>query len=142
MKKVEEVLLNIKYGSVLTINKYSRNDEKPQYASCLVLYDGAILKDVVEVELGNFLSMMPNIQNQLDNGYICRVKYLLREKKYQSTILRTVSKGGYKEICKEETVDDFQVLSDSFIDGIMKLDAKIAQANSKDDIVVLKKQIA
>lgn len=141
MKKLEDAIVNVKYGSILTINKYGHDDEKKSYASCLMLFDGKVFKDVKEVELGNLLSMIPNIQKELDNGYIYKVNYLREENKYQSNIVRCIRKGGYKEIISEEIVNNFEVLSDNFLDSIIELDTKIAKFNSLGG-VVKKKVIA
>lgn len=122
MKKLEDAIQNVKEGCVLTINKCKENS----YSSCLVLYDGLVFKDVKEVELGNFLNNIPNIQKELDNGLIYKVSYLFEEHKYQSTIIRYVREGGYKEKPQEEIVDDYLVISDSFLDSIMELDTKLA----------------
>lgn len=130
MKKFEDAIQNVKEGCELTINRCSRNDESPVYASCLTLYDGGVFKDVKAVELGIFLTNIPNIQKELDNGLIYKVSYLKEEQKYQSTIIRYVREGGYKEKPQEEIVDNYLVISDSFLDGIIELDTKLANKNS------------
>ena len=130
MKKLEDAIENVKEGCVLTINKHN-NTEKKLYASCLMVYDGVVFQDVKAVELGNFLNNLPNIQKELDNGYIYKVSYIFGEQKYQSTIIRYVREGGYKEKPQEEIVDDYLVISDSFLDSIIKLDTKLANKNNK-----------
>ena len=141
MKKLEDTIVNIKEGAVLTINKCNSCGDA-SYASCLLLFDGKVFKDVKEVNLGDFLSVIPNIQKELDNGYIYKVNYLNEEKKYQSTIMRNIRNGGYKETFTEEMVNNFQVRSDNFLDSIIELDTKIAQTNNKNNKVVKIKEIA
>ena len=68
--------------------------------------------------------------------------YLNEEKKYQSTIMRNIRNGGYKETFTEEMVNNFQVRSDNFLDSIIELDTKIAQTNNKNNKVVKIKEIA
>ena len=142
MKKLKDAIINLKVGAVLNISKYNQTNGKSKYCSCLMLFDGRVFKDVKEVNLGDFLSMIPNIQNELDNGYIYKVNYLFEQQKYQSTIIKRIRKGGYKEPQIEEIVDNYQVLSDSFIDSIIKLDTTIAQTNSKKNELVKIKVMA
>ena len=140
MKKLEDVIENVRYGSVLTINK-EKNINNDKYNSCIILYDGRIFKDVKVVELGDFLEMFPNIKNQLDDGYIYQVKYLYEEEKYQSSIMHLIKDGGYKEQPKEEIIHNFKVLSNDFFDSIIALDTKISEFSNQDK-QVKKKVIA
>lgn len=142
MKKLEDAVVNVKEGSILTINRYSCNDEKKSYASCIMLFDGRVFKDVKEVDLGDFLSIVPNIQRELDNGYVYKVNYLREEQKYQSNIVRRIREGEYKEILSEESVNDFEVFSDNFLDGIIELDTIIARTNFEKNKIVKEKVIA
>lgn len=135
MRKLEDVVDEIRYGSVLTINKEKNYKNNNKYNSCIIMYDGKIFIDVKEVELGNFLEIVPNIKLQLNNGYIYRVKYLSDEAKYQSEIINLVRSGGYKEIEKEETINDFLVVGDSFLDSIIELDTIIAQTSCKSSLI-------
>lgn len=131
MKKLEDAIENIKEGCILTISRYSRSNEKPLYSSCLSIYDGLVFQDVKAVELGNFLNNIPNIQKELDNGYAYKVKYLFEQHKYQSTIIRYIKTGGYKERIEEEIVDNYLAICDSFLDSIIELDTKLATKNNE-----------
>lgn len=136
MKKLEDVIQNIRYGSVLTINKDFFNQKNDEYNSCIIVYDGRIFKDVKAVEIGDLLRMVPNITYQLDQGYIYQFKYLSEEGKYKSTIVHRVREGGYKESYKDETINDFEVLSDNFLEGIIELDTKIANFDNKSKSII------
>ena len=68
MKKLKEAVNEIKYGSILTINKEDCPKTETQYASCLMVYDGTIFRDVKEVELGDFIKEVPNIQKKFKKG--------------------------------------------------------------------------
>lgn len=126
MKKLEDVIINIRYGSVLAINKDFSSVKNNEYNSYIIVYDGRVFKDVKVVELGEFLKIMPNITSQLDQGYIYQFKYISEKGKYKSTITHQVRDGGYKEPFKDKTINDFEVFSDNFLDGIIELDTKIA----------------
>ena len=52
MKKLDEAIENIKYGSVLTINKDKINHQV--YNSCIVVYDGRIFVDVKIINLKRY----------------------------------------------------------------------------------------
>jgi len=132
MKELKDAIINIKEGAVLTINKYNNRYDGISYASCLLFFDGSVFKDVKEVNIGDFLRITPNVQRLLDNGYIYKVNYLRDENKYQSTIIKKIREGGYKETFKEETVNNFQVQSDDFFDSIVELDTKIAGFSNAD----------
>lgn len=140
MKKLEDAISNIRYGSVLIIKK-NQSENKHEYNSCIIVYDGRIFEDVKVVELGDLLKMVPNITSQLDQGYIYQFKYLSAEGKYKSTIVHRVKEGGYKELFKDEIINDFEVLSDNFLDGIIDLDTKIANFDNKSKSII-KKTIA
>lgn len=137
MKKLEDAISNIRYGSVLIIKK-NQSENKHEYNSCIIVYDGRIFEDVKVVELGDLLKMVPNITSQLDQGYIYQFKYLSAEGKYKSTIVHRVKEGGYKELFKDEIINDFEVLSDNFLDGIIDLDTKIANFDNKSKSIIKK----
>lgn len=134
MKKLKEAVNEIKYGSILTINKEDCPKTETQYASCLMVYDGTIFRDVKEVELGDFIKEVPNIQKKLDKGYVCKINYLYEEDRYQSSIIKHIS----EERIKEETVSNFTVLSDNFMDSIIKLDTMIANTYKNGKSLVKK----
>ena len=142
MKKLQDAVENVKYGSVLTINKDIYNPNNNKYCGCISLYDGRILTDVKSVRLGDFLKLVPNISNELDQGYTYQVKYLSEERKYQSSIMYCVRKGGYKEPNSYETVKNFEFISDSFLDSIIELDSKIANVNYVEEQLKKERKIA
>lgn len=132
MKKLDDVVYSVQYGSVLTINK-NKIVRDELYGSCLIVFDGTISMDVKKVELGNFLSMIPNIQKQLDKGFTYIVKYLYEEEKYHSSIIIHTEEDSYKN--QKNIVNNFQVLSDDFFNSILELDTKIAQSNIDTKLV-------
>lgn len=120
MKKLSAAKENIKEGSVLTLSDMSG------YCACLIRYDGKILKDVNEVEIGDLLEELPNIKNMIGNEKYLKVWYSLEKRKYESAIMSKVRKGGYKEKCKEEVVGDFIVNSESLEYSLIDLDTKLS----------------
>lgn len=140
MRKLEDVVEDVRYGSVLTIDKDSNINNK--YSGCIIMYDGKVFMDVKEVELGNFLEIAPNIKKQLDHGYIYQVKYLNESEKYQSQIIGLVNENQYDGRLKEEIISDFQVFSDNVLDSMIELDTIIAQASSKKNMLIKEKVIA
>lgn len=134
MKKLKEAVNEIKYGSILTINKEDCPKAATEYASCLMVYDGTIFMDVKEVELGDFIKEVPNIQEKLDSGYICKINYLYEENRYQSAIIEDIN----EETLKDATVSNFIVLSDNFMNSIIELDTMIANSYKKGKKIVKK----
>ena len=141
MKKLKEAVESVKYGAVLTINKDNRNVKNNKYNSCIILYDGRILKVVKCVELGDFLSIIPNVANQLDKGYIYQVKYLHEERKYQSTI-QYITENSEEELHRQKVIGIFEVQSDSFLDSIIELDTQIANLEYMSRLISKEKRIA
>lgn len=128
MKKINDVRENIKLGAVLTV--LGTNG----YCACMSRYDGRILKDVIEVELVNFLDALPNIKNAISSGNYLRVEYDLTKMKYQSSIMQEVRTGDYNEIPIVEVVSDLSIDCKELEDSLIGLDTKIAIKNKKENL--------
>ena len=120
MKKISDVKENIKEGSILTLSNISG------YCACIIRYDGEVLKDVSEVELGDLLEELPNIKNVIENEKYLKVRYNSEQRKYESAIMNKVRNGGYKEVYQEELISDFLVNSESFEASLIDLDTKLS----------------
>lgn len=126
MGKLDKVIDYIKDGSVLLIKRSDLSSSEPIYDGYIVKYDGSIFKDVLLIKSENILTQFPSIEKQLDNGFSYHVVYDFENKKYQSSIIGQNKKERYKTLISEEIIEDFQVLSGSFLDGMIDLDIKIA----------------
>lgn len=140
MRNVNEVIGYIRNGHILTI--LGSNDlEDASYSACFAEYDGNILVDVKEVEIGDFLEQIPNIKSKVDNSYYYQVKYDFDKKVYQSAIIHKVRCGGYKEPFYEEVVEGLVTENDCLFTGIIELDTKIANNTSCLEIIEKKKEL-
>lgn len=134
MEKLDKVINYIKGGSVLLIKRSDFSSSEPIYDGYIVKYDGSIFKDVLIVKSENTLTQFPNIKKQLDKGFSYYVVYDFEKKKYQSSIIGPNKKERYKTLTSEEIIENFQVLSGSFLDGMIDLDTKIAsKANTNQE---------
>lgn len=138
MKELKDAINEVRNGSILTINKNILNQKEPTYDSCLIVYDGDILVDVKGVELGDFLSQLPNIKKQLDNGYIHKISYNDEEGIYQSAIIKSLIDSECKKNHQEKPVNDFLTLSEDILNSIIDLDKKIANSYKKGKSLVKK----
>ena len=86
MRNVEDVLRNIRFGSVIKIYKEIVGEE-PSYYGCMIKYDGRIFKDVEVIKVLDFLKNNPYIMNVLDKDNYLRLTYDSNDKKYQSAIV-------------------------------------------------------
>ena len=126
MEKLDKVLDYAKSGSVLMIKRSDLSSNKPVYDGYIIKYDGSIFKDVLVVKPENILTQFPNMEKQLEKGFSYHVVYDFEKKKYQSSIICSNKEGEYKTVTSEEIIEKFQVLSESFLDGMIELDNKIA----------------
>lgn len=131
MKKLQDEIENIKYGHTLIVKWDKFSQKTNQYNGYTLLYDGSVFKDVRAVEVGDFFKILPNIAHQLELGYTYQLKYLSKEKKYESTITKRIRKGRSEEVYEDIIINNFNTVSDNFLDGIIALDTKIAQFNNK-----------
>lgn len=127
MKELNEIMNDIKFGSVLLIDNNNSNDKKA-YNSYIKEYDGDIFLDVKTVNLGNLLEHLINIKQLLDEGYTYQLLYDFIEKRYQSTIYKG-KPNNKKKINLGEYAITFQTLSENFLDSIIELDNQIANSN-------------
>lgn len=135
MKKLEDVIENIKEGSIILINKNVQNEPESRYSSFIVLYDGTIQKDVKEIEVGGILNSIPNIKKELDKGYIYQVKYDREKKEFQNSILKEIIPSRYSRKSSYELVNDFSINTSEFITGLIELDTKIISDNSTKQFI-------
>lgn len=143
MKKIEEVIDYVKDGSVLIIKKPDLDSAESGYYSYIIKYDGSIFKDVISAEINNVLSLIPNIKEQLNIGYSCRVLYDFENKQYHSSVIKPVEDIKYKKILPEQLVEDFQVSNDDFLESIINLDTKIVNTISNKTVEKnMKKELA
>ena len=140
MRKIEDVIENIKYGNVLTISNYNSLKEDNNHA-CIIKYDGRILKDVSEVEIGSFLEQIPNIKSKISDSTYFQLKYDYESSLYQSSIMHKVRQGGYKEEAISQVSSDLLTQNYDLIDSILDLDAKIAQRKISKVVKCKKKEL-
>lgn len=127
MKRLEDVIDCVKYGSILIIKQNHKNNE---YEGTIIRQDGKIFDDVLSVEIGKFLNLLPNIKNEIDKGYIYHALYNFEPKTYQSSII-DINNNKYTNIASNQIIDEFQVLSNSVLDSMIELDTKIATEKAK-----------
>ena len=133
MKTIVDVKETIETGSILTVFGHGG------YCACITRYDGKILDDVHEVEVGPFLEHLPNISEIIKIGKYLKIEYDRIKKEYQSTIMHQIRKGGYKEEFNEETVTDFCIKSPNLEESLISLDTKIACSNKTNNKLVKEK---
>ncbi len=126
MKKVKDAVGYLTCGFVMTMKK-----DNSDYIGYILKYDGSIFEDVFIIEIENFLTQFPNIEKQLDKGFSYHAVYDIETKKYQSSIISSDKKEGYKTLKPEEIIEKLQVLNTNFLDGIIDLDTKIANQMNK-----------
>lgn len=141
MKKLEEVIEYVKDGSVLIIRKSALESEN--YYSYIMKYDGSIFEDIIAAEINKVISDIPNIREQVDKGYSCRVLYSIEHKQYHSSIIKPVEDAKYKKISSEHLVQNYQVFNEDFLESIINLDTKIASKSSNKIVEKkMKKELA
>lgn len=141
MKKLEEVIDYVKDGSVLIIRKSDLESES--YYSYIMKYDGGIFEDVISAEINEVISEIPNIREQLNIGYSCRVLYSIENKQYHSSVIKPIENSGYKKLSLDQLVQDFQVSNEDFLESIIALDTKIVNTNSNKVVQKnMKKELA
>lgn len=141
MKKIEEVMKDIKYGNTLIIMN-DKNLKTENYSACIIKYDGRILVDVKEVEIGCFLEQIPNIKSKINSSTYYQLKYDFESCIYQSAIMHKVKHGGYKEPDLDEVLEDLVVENFDLIDSILDLDIKIVQRMNEATRISKKKELA
>lgn len=129
MKRLEDVIDCIKYGSVLIIKQ--KESEKDNYEGTLIRQDGKIFDDVFSVEIGKFLNLLPNIKQQISKGYTYHTIYNYEQDNYQSTIMNMTINDKYTTITSDQIIDNFQVTSNSVLDSMIELDTKIAEEKAR-----------
>jgi len=132
MKKLEEIIEYIKEGSIFTIKKYFYNEDKSNYSSCITIYDGRIIMDVKTVEIRDFLLNIPNIKQQIDEGFIYRVQYDRERNVFENAIVSETTKDKYVSASFYEIVNNLLVNSTDFLDGIIELDTRIISAKDNE----------
>ena len=132
MKKLEEIVECLKEGSIFTIKKYFYSEDKSDYSSCITIYDGKIFKDVKTVEIRELLTNIPNIKEQIDNGYTYHVKYDREKNVFENAIVSETIKDKYKEVSLYHTVNDLLAISSDFLDGIIELDTRIISYKERE----------
>lgn len=129
MKEVKEVKEDIKYGNILTV---SSNMDKTEYYACMAKYDGRILKDVLEVQVGDFLEQLPNIKEQIGYEKYLKVAYDFEKKEYQSAIMHKTRDGGYQEPFQEQVWGNLCTKSIVLEESLIELDTKIANQKNQE----------
>lgn len=130
MKKLEDVLDCVKYGATLKIQKEVKLGNEDIYNCYLLRYDGKIFKDVLAVEISNFLTLIPNIKEMVDEGYTYQMSYNNQTSEYCSYI------DDYEYDNHELTASN-----KNLFDSMIALDTNIANTALKRKIVHIKKYI-
>lgn len=128
MKRLEDVIDSVKYGSILIIKQSNKNNE---YEGTVIRQDGKIFDDVLSVEIGKFLNLLPNIKKELDKGFVYHASYNFEPNNYQSSIININDNNKYSNITSNQIIEEFQVLSNSVLDSMIDLDSKIATEKAK-----------
>lgn len=136
MKEFQDVLNEIKFGSVLFIDSIN-NDS---YNGYIREYDGDIFLDIKTVKVENVIESNPNIKKLLDNDYIFQIAYDYENRKYISSIYKGEFNISKKNIDIEEDTIYYQTSSSTMIDSIIELDTMIINMN-KNQLPKVKKQI-
>lgn len=108
MISFEEAMQSLKGGNVFVVY-YDR--ESNQYLAGMIHYDGMIPQDVVEVELGSSMDLLPDICERIKNGEYCHVCYSNDSEAYQAAMMRVEKKADYG------SSDDYIIVDNLFIEN-------------------------
>ena len=133
MRKVEDVLTNIRYGWELRIAGSIIGD-KGFYYGYICKNDGKIFKDVEQVLISNFMSKLPNLLEEVVGNNCFRLTYDYDKELYQSAIVHHI--GFVNE--KEQYIVDSKknTSSTSLEESVLKLENLLDKVNKKEKMKI------
>lgn len=122
MRKVEDILRNVRFGSIIKIYK-KQIGEISSYYGCMIKYDGRIFKDVESLKVFSFLNNNRNIMNDLDDNSYLKISYDYNMESYKSVIMH------YEELDNDIRLEEEDTLKNNISSTIEE------SINGLDDII-------
>lgn len=119
MISFEEAMQSLKGGNVFVVY-YDR--ESNQYLAGMIRYDGMIPRDVVEVELGSSMDLLPDICERVKNGEYCHVCYSNDSETYRAAMMKVKKKADYGSSDDYTIVDNLLIENSDYYRALIDLE--------------------